>query len=211
MSDNPGRKADLDKEGITFADSGKAELDKEGIPLGHDEGTNDSVEGTESPQETREEKPQEKKRLSLLLMKNKRLTLALIGGSVGLVLLFSIGGVVLYHALTDVPAEPTKEVKPQENPTFGPDGGMLMDPFMVFYDTHDSRSTGVLIAQVSLHVNPEEVLNIESRLYDIRNIIFKKLVSTSNVYSETEIEKMLSEDLQAFQVNDVAFTQYQKR
>jgi hypothetical protein len=211
MSDNPGRKADLDKEGIALADSGKAELDKEGIPLGPVEGTNDQVEGTESPQENKEEKPQEKKRLSLLLMKNKRLSLALIGGSVGLVLLLSIGGVVLYHALTDIPAKPAKEVKPQGDPTFGPDGGMMMDPFMVFYDTHDSRSTGVLIAQVSLHVSPEEVLNIESRLFDIRSIIFKKLASAANVYSETEIEKMLSEDLQAFQVNDVAFTQYQKR
>ena len=33
MTDQPGRKADLDQEGIVFADAGKAELDREGITL----------------------------------------------------------------------------------------------------------------------------------------------------------------------------------
>ena len=215
MSDNPGRKADLDKEGITLTDTEKAELDKDGIPLGSDEAAPESVAGTpQSTQENNEAKPQGKKGLSLLLMKNKRLTLALIGGAVGLVLILSIGGFILYHSFTVTPvktAKVIKAIKPQENPTFGPDGGMYMDPFIVFYDTHDTRASGVLIAQVSLHVDPEEVPNIQSRFFDIRDIIFKKLASTASVYSEPEIEKMLSQDLLDFQVKDVAFTQYQKR
>jgi hypothetical protein len=212
MSDNPGRKADLDKEGIALTDTEKAELDKDGIPLGLDEAAPESDVGTpQSTQETNEAKPQGKKGLSLLLMKNKRLTLALIGGAVGLILILSVGGFILYHASTVVPVKTTKAIKPQEHPTFGADGGMLMDPFIVFYDTHDTHASGVLIAQVSLHVDPEEVPNIQSRFFDIRDIIFKKLASTASVYSEPEIEKMLSQDLLDFQVKDVAFIQYQKR
>ena len=33
MADQPGRKADLDKDGIILQDEGKAELDKDGIAL----------------------------------------------------------------------------------------------------------------------------------------------------------------------------------
>ncbi len=55
------------------------------------------------------------------------------------------------------------------------------------------------------------VPTVESRLYDIRNIIYRRLSAAANVYSQTEITLMLSDDLMDYPIQEVAFVQYNTR
>ena len=198
--DQPGRKADLDKEGIVFADAGKAELDKDGITLESQE--------VPPPEEAKpsqsESEAQDKPRL------NKRLVLVVAGGAAGLLLLLIVLGVVFMSSSEEAPPRVAKTEQTKKAPTFG-SGGMLLDPFMVFYDTRVPKRSGVLIAQVSLKVDPAVKPSVESRLYDIRSIIYRRLAAAANVYSQTEITLMLSDDLMDYPIQEVAFVQYNTR
>lgn len=220
MPENPGKKAELDKDGIPFEGAGKAELDKDGITF-ISEDVSDQEDAPKVDQDAPAGPPW-KDRLSFLtslyekffslgLKENRRLALVLTGGAVGLITLLAIGGFALHHAFEDTPEKTAKEAPSREDPLPGSDGGMVLDPFLVFSDTHDSRRAGVVIAQVSLKVDPEVIPTVEGRLFDIRDIVFKRLSSAANVYAQPEIAKMLSEDLEAFQVKEVSFIQYQTR
>lgn len=220
MPENPERKAALDKDGIPFEGAGKAELDKEGITF-ISENVSDREDAPKVDQDT-PAGPTGKNRLSFLtslkeklcslgLKENRRLALVLTGGVAGLVTLLVIGGFALHHAFAGTPEKTAKAVPSREDPLPGSDGGIVLDPFLVFSDTHDSKRAGVVIAQISLKVDPEVVPTVEGRLFDIRDVVFKRLSSAANVYAEPEIAKMLSEDLEDFQVKQVSFIQYQTR
>ena len=57
MADQPGRKADLDKDGIILQDAGKAELDKDGIALEIEESPGPAKEEGTTPNKEPEEHP----------------------------------------------------------------------------------------------------------------------------------------------------------
>lgn len=199
--DQPGRKADLDKDGIVFADAGKAELDKEGITLeSHEDLPQEEAHGPSRTDQEIERKP----RFS------RRLVLAVAGGSVGLVVLTIVLGVIIMGSRDDAPPRAARVDQPGKADIFGAEG-MILDPFMVFYETRVPKRSGVLIAQVSLKVDPAVAPSVESRLYDIRSIIYRRLAAAANVYSQTEIALMLSDDLIDYPIQEVAFVQFNAR
>jgi len=201
VADQPGRKADLDKEGIVFADAGKAELDKDGITL----------ESQESlPQEETVEAPPPEQEAEVKPKREKRLILMAAGGAAGLLILVIILTVVLVGSREKAATQAVNPVQTKKENVFRNDG-MVLDPFMVFYETQVPKKSGVLVAQVSLKVDPAVVPTIESRLYDIRRIIFRRLTAAASVYSQTEITLMLSDDLMDYPIQEVAFVQYNAR
>lgn len=203
MADQPGRKADLDKEGIVFADAGKAELDKDGISLESQEPEADA-EGPPSPAAPEEAPVEGRPRYS------RKLVMAAAGGAAGLVVLLVVIGFVLLKGGAEAPKTPGVVPQAPKAAISGGDG-LVLDPFMVFYETKTPRKSGILIAQVSLKVDPDVMPSIESRLYDIRHIIFRRLSAAASVYSQTEITLMLSDDLMDYPIQEVAFVQYNAR
>jgi hypothetical protein len=203
VADQPGRKADLDKEGIVFADAGKAELDKEGISLEGQE-PEAVAEGPRVPAAPEEAPVEERPRHS------RKLVMAAAGGAAVLVVLLAVIGFMLVKGGADAPETPGVAPQARKAATSG-EGGLVLDPFMVFYETKTPRKSGILIAQVSLKVDPEVMPSIESRLYDIRHIIFRRLSAAASVYSQTEITLMLSDDLMDYPIQEVAFVQYDAR
>jgi flagellar basal body-associated protein FliL len=197
VDNEPGRKADLDKEGILFQDADKAELDKDGISLETEETTMHADAQEQKSVQEPEKKPASKK--SIILM-------AGVGAAALLVVLSAIGFFFL-HGSHEVPKNVAKAIQPQKVSPFGPDG-MVLDPFMVFYSTNMPKKSGVLVAQVSLKVDPSMITSIQSKLFDIRGIIYKRLMAAASAYSQTEITLMLSDDLMDYPIQEVAFVQY---
>ena len=199
MTEEPGRKADLDKEGIILQDLGKAELDKDGIAL--------DVE--ESPVPAKEQEPSpDKESQKPVLKKQKPLTV--FAGAAGLLVLILAIGLFLYHGHHKTPLKISHVIQPQRESPFGADG-IVLDPFMVFYETNTPKKSGVLLAQVSLKIDPSMITTIESKLLDIRGIIYKRLSATASVYSQTEIALMLSDDLIDYPIQEVTFVQYSEK
>jgi len=199
VAEQSGRKADLDKEGIQLQDATKAELDKDGISLEVDEARGQTAELEPKPDQAQVpvEKPDTGKQRLIMIA----------GGAAALVTLIVFIGFFLIHAHHAAPNKTVKVTLPKKESPFG-SGGLVLDPFMVFYQTNAQKKSGVLLAQVSLKVDPSMMTNIESKLFDIRSIIYKRLVSTASVYSPTEIILMLSDDLIDYPIQEVAFVQY---
>jgi hypothetical protein len=203
VADQPGRKADLDKDGIVFADAGKAELDKDGIALESQE-REAAAEGPKSSDAPAEAPVEGRPRYS------RKFVMAAAGGAAGLVVLLAVIGFMLLKGGAEAPKTPGIAQQAPKAAMSG-EGGLVLDPFMVFYETKTPRKSGILIAQVSLKVDPEVMPSIESRLYDIRHIIFRRLSAAASVYSQTEITLMLSDDLMDYPIQEVAFVQYNAR
>ena len=197
MENEPGRKADLDKEGIEFQDAGKAELDKDGISLETEELPTQAGAQETNPDQEPENKPASKKRLILMAGT----------GAAALMVLLSALGFFFFHGHHEVSKNVAKVVQPQKISPLGPDG-MVLDPFMILYSTNIPKKSGVLVAQVSLKVDPSMITSIQSKLFDIRSIIYKRLLAAASVYSPTEITLMLSDDLMDYPIQEVAFVQF---
>jgi hypothetical protein len=223
VADTPDRKADLDKDGIILDDPGKVELDKDGISLQSATPVKEEKPAPETPQETTVE-PAKKRSIpfpswipwpaKLPWKRPEMITIpVLASGAACLVLVLVVLGFSLHHAFAKKPVVQTAKIsQPRQDVVVENDGSILLDPFMVFSDTQNQRAAaGVIIAQVSLQVEPEAVPNIVSSLFDIRSIIFKRLVATANVYSESEILRMITKDLEGFQIGRVSFLHYQAK
>jgi flagellar basal body-associated protein FliL len=201
VADQTGRKADLDNEGIVFADTDKAELDKDGIPLESREAMTggENEDGTPSEPEN-DGKPKSRKRLIVLAA----------GGGACLLVLTIVTSVFFLGSHGETPTQSSRPVNQNKEAVFGADG-MTLDPFMVFYETRVPNKSGVLIAQVSLKVDPAVIPTIQGKLYDIRRIIYRRLSAAASVYSQTEISLMLSDDLMDYPIKEVAFVQFSSR
>jgi flagellar basal body-associated protein FliL len=197
VENEPGRKADLDKEGILFQDAGKAELDKDGISLETEDSPTQAGGQEPDPDQEPENKPASKKRLILMAGT----------GAAALIVLLSAIGFFFFHGNHEGSKNAAKVVQPQKISPLGPDG-MVLDPFMILYSTNIPKKSGVLVAQVSLKVDPSMITSIQSKLFDIRSIIYKRLLAAASVYSPTEITLMLSDDLMDYPIQEVAFVQY---
>jgi flagellar basal body-associated protein FliL len=197
VENEPGKKADLDKDGILFQDEGKAELDKDGITLEAEESHAQAGAQEPTSDQEPEKKPGSKKRLILMAG----------AGAAALIVLMSAIGFFLFHGHHEVSKDVASVAQPQKVSPFGPDG-MVLDPFMVFYSTNLPKKSGVLVAQVSLKVDPSVITSIQSKLFEIRGIIYRRLLAAASVYSQTEITLMLSDDLIDYPIQEVAFVQY---
>ncbi len=198
------KKAELDKDGISF-DIDKAELDKDGISFSDDSGA-DKDPSDDSPKDAEQAVPAQKK--------PSRRRLILYGSIIsGAILVFLISGISAYHFLEKPEVEiPVALKKPLEPPRlYSPQGEIVLDPIMVLYNSRNPKESGVLLAQVSMHVSPEIAYNIGNLMFDIRNLISQRLSMNADVYSKEELSAMLREDLKSLNVRDVAFVQFEKR
>ena len=201
MSIIPGKKAELDKEGISI-DIGKAQLDKEGITLRDEEGTTaSSLEDTSLSLSSKSTDSYQKRSRFLFFL------------SFFFIVFFITGGVFWYQTAgqndTYIPYANDTLSKPDN--VYSSHGDIILDPFMVLYDTDKPRESGVLLAQLSIQTTPEAAANIESNLFSMRTLICERLSTNAWIYSKNELSEMIREDLKEFSVKDVAFIQFESR
>lgn len=203
MADNPGKKAELDKDGLSY-DIGKAQLDKEGMTLSDEKKA--AAPEKNAPTET----PQE----SLSPEKPSRRRLILIASAVAGMVVIITAGILTYVFTREKPKEApaVAYVKPTPPPGLdSPTGEITLDPFMVLYTPAGPKESGVLLAQLSLQTSPEITYSIGSRMFEIRSLIYQRLAANAEVYSKAELLAMLREDLKTFNIRDVGFSMFEKR
>lgn len=203
MENTPGgKKAELDKDGIS-RDLGKAELDKDGVSLS-DELKDDEPPAEEALQEDVEQTPAPwwKRRFIILC------------AAAGTTVVLLVAGTALFF----LREEPAKEkahavhVKPSPPPGLdSPEGDIVLDPFMVLYESRGPEESGVLLATLSLQVGPETAYTLGSRMYDIRSLVYDRLSANAEIYTKDELTTMIREDLKDFNVHGAEFVRFEKR
>ncbi|MBN2298007.1 MAG: hypothetical protein JXM72_05410 [Deltaproteobacteria bacterium] len=201
MADQGGKKAELDKDGI-YLEKDKAELDKDGISL------SDAIEAGDVRQDGAQQSDTEK-----TTQRTTRSYKTLIIASItGVFIIVSSG--ILWSVLHKEAAKPGSSpyaAMPVVETVYTPEGDIILDPFMILYDTKNSTESGILLAQLSLQIIPETAANIESNIFAVRSLILDRLSTNAQIYSKNELAEILREDLQDFKVKDVAFIQYELR
>jgi flagellar basal body-associated protein FliL len=206
VADNPGKKAELDKDGLSY-EIGKAELDKEGMKLSDEKKPQAQAQAqgaaADTPQEAEaQEKPSRKK-------------IIIIASIAAGVIVLLTAGILTYVFTREKPVE--KPVVAMAKPTppppglDTPTGEITLDPFMVLYTPASPKESGVLLAQLSLQVSPEIAYSLGGRMFELRNLIYHRLAANAEVYSKNELIAMLREDLKNFDVRDVGFVQFEKK
>lgn len=202
MSNPPGKKAELDKDGISF-DFNKAQLDKDGISL-------TDVPKSQVPQETDGAgKSGGKEARSTPVWRRRKVVISLVAGIAAVCV--AAGAFMARAPQKDQSHLPPSYPEPSPAVLSSSDGDILLDPFTVLFDPDNTRQSGVLLAQVSLQITPGTGPNISSRLFDIRSLIYSRLTANAGVYTKNELAAMIRQDLEDLQVKDVAFVQYEKR
>lgn len=198
------KKAELDKDGIAF-DINKAELDKDGISFS-DDSRAEKETAPDSSEDAGKAAPKQEK-------KSRRRQILYASIISGAALVFLISGITVYHFVKKPEVEiPVAYKKPPEPPRlYSPQGEIVLDPIMVLYNSRNPKESGVLLAQLKMHVNPEIAYNIGSRMFDIRNLISQRLSANAEVYSKDELAAMIRDDLKYLNVRNVAFVQFEKR
>lgn len=201
MPDTPGSKAELDREGIDFTLSDKVTLDKEGMNIDH-------APGHEVYPSTDDENSSASGERHRVL--SSRMIIFTISGFMAV--FFIISGLLLWNRSTPEPA-PAQQPPPPPimAPTYTPASELILEPFIVLYDPLQDRHRGMLVAQVSLQVSPHQTAFVESHLFEIRQLIQQRLVTNAQIYSNRELEDLLTRDLRAFNVNTATFIQYELR
>ncbi|MEN6474785.1 MAG: hypothetical protein ABFD81_12285 [Syntrophaceae bacterium] len=195
----PG-KVELDKDGIALAKQGKVDLDKDGIPLANQE-SSESTDAAETPEETAAQKPASSRRTTIII--------AAAALSVVVLLVMGVGG-YLWHKNSQKSAAvtpSTQSLAPKPLNVLNA-GEITLDPFMVLYTPQKQGKAGLLMAEVVLSVNPKTAANVRDRQYEIRALINETLNKNVEVYTQFEITEMLKESLRAYDVSDVTFTRY---
>lgn len=201
MPDQPGKKAELDKDGISLGKD-NAELDKEGITL------SEAIDDDDSQNEGTQHADLKESAHGA----NGHKKIIVIASVLGIFVIISAG--VLWfglHKETSASGTPAYTATPVVEAVYTPEGDIILDPFMILYDTQNSNESGVLLAQLSLQITPGTAANIESSIFDIRSLILDRLSTNARIYSKNELAEILKEDLQRFKVQDVAFIQYEQR
>ncbi len=202
MSNSPGKKAELDKDGISF-DFNKAQLDKDGISLA-------DVPESQVLQETdKAGRPGGEEARSIPVWRRRKIVLSLVAGIAAVCV--ATGIFMVRAPEEDQPYLPPSHPEPSPAVLSSPDGDILLDPFTVLFDPDNPRQSGVLLAQVSLQITPGTGPNISSRLFDVRKLIYQRLTTNAGIYTKNELAAIIRQDLEDLQVKDVAFVQYEKR
>jgi hypothetical protein len=203
VSNAPGKKAELDKDGISL-DFNKAQLDKDGISL------TDSPEDQGPRGAVVEGKTGEKNARAIPSPTRKKIVISLIAGAAAICLVVGISALLIAKKPPEH-APATYQNLAVSFDASSSEGEILLDPFMVLFDPDNPRDSGVLLAQVSLQITSGTAPNISSRLFDIRSLIYRRLSANADIYSKNELAAMIRDDLKDLQVKDVAFIQYEKR
>lgn len=216
-----GNKAELDKEGIQLPEKkgkdtpGKAELDKEGIALGKGKVELDkdgiNLAKTTSGEASPETQPPEGETAAAAPRFSRRtLLIGAAGAAFLLVVIIGIGGTLWYKASHKVqPPAPVAQLPPLKPQVILNTGEVPLDPFMILYTPQKQGKAGLLIAEVTLSVNPKTAPNVKDKLYEIRALIQAYLSQNVEVYTQFELTEMLKERLRAFDVSDVTFTRFE--
>lgn len=204
MEGKPGKKAELDKEGIAPS-LGRAQLDKEGVSLSGDMKAEPApLADPLEPAETSAEPAKPSRRRLILIA-------AIASGAVFLLI---AAVAAAYLATREEPAKAPVAAQAKPAPPVGldsPGGEIALDPFMILYTPAGAKESGVLLAQLTLQVSPETAYTIGSRMTEIRGLVYQRLAANVEVYSKGELLSMLREDLKGFNVRDVVFSQFEKR
>ncbi len=205
MGSKPGKKAELDKDGISPS-LGKAQLDKEGVDLDRDMKAEPSPEA--DPLESAEAAGEQAK------PPRRRAVVIASVVSCAAFLFIIAAGAAAYLATREEPAKAPMAAQAKPAPVPGldsPGGEIALDPFMVLYTPASPKESGVLLAQLTLRVSPEIAYTIGSSMTPIRGLIYQRLAAGVEVYSKAELLSMLRDDLKGFNVRDVVFSQFEKR
>ena len=193
-------KVELDKDGIALAKQGKAELDKDGIPLADQESAKSS-EAAENTEETAAQAPAFSKRTTFII--------AGAAASVVVLLVLGIGGYLWHKSAEKDPVKaPSTQNVASKPPNVLNAGEITLDPFLILYTPQKQGKAGLLTAEVVLTVNPKTAANVKDRQYEIRALINETLNQNVEVYTQFEITEMLKEGLRAYDVSDVTFARY---
>lgn len=196
------KKAELDKDGISY-DFDKAQIDKEGVSLS-DEDELDASPADDAPSEALEE--------TRLPRSNRRVIVLSVAAGITVVFLAAVTALFFFHEESAPQKAPIVQAKPSPPPGFdSPEGDIVLDPFMVLYESGNPKESGVLLATLSLQVSPDTYYTLGSRMYDIRTLIHERLAVNAEVYSKDELVAMIQEDLRDFNVREVQFVQFEKR
>jgi len=202
VSNSSGKKAELDKDGISF-DFNKAQLDNDGITL------TDAPENQVHGETDNAKKSVEQEAQDTPVWRRRKVVLSL---AAGIVAVCAAIGVFMVLAHEEEPLYlPPSYPEPSPAVSSSSEGDILLDPFTVLYDPDNPRQSGVLLAQISLQITPGTWPNIAGRLFDIRSLIYSRLSANAGIYTKNELAAMIREDLKDLQVKDVAFVQYEKR
>jgi flagellar basal body-associated protein FliL len=201
VSDKPGNKAELDKDGIFF-DNNKAELDKDGISLSDEEYEDDSREIHAQKKDTKQTAQKNTGSLKAILATSAAIIIILVGGGIAWHSLQEKK--VTYNSYSFVNTFESEKI-------YSHQGDVILDPFMILYNSQNSQESGVLLAQISLQVTPEAAANVESNIFAVRNLILERLSANAEIYSKNELAEIIKQDLKEFKINDVAFIQYESR
>lgn len=218
-----GKKAELDKDGISLpekeaATSNKVELDQDGINLPEEKVEPDQSESPPPPAPPAEARPEvtevKDKLLRVLrgLSRRQKIILSAAVGAFILAILLVTGG-VLWHKAAHKARTPERlafQLPPQAPVTVNP-GEIVLEPFVILYTPQKPGKVGLLIAEITLTVNPKTAPNVKDRLYEIRALITEHLTKNVLVYTPFEIGEMLKEGLRTYDVADVTFTRYDLR
>ena len=202
MAEQSGSKAELDKEGIPLGPA-KAELDKDGIPL-----------KAETAQATAQPAPEAgaPSKIPALPAGLKQKKWLLIGlGAAALLVLVVIIGLLVFRG-----AEPTEEIAAPAQPAAAPAAvkapdQLILEPFILAYEPIDAQQKGVLIAKLSLTIDPAGELNHQSQLYQIRSVILNSLAKNAALYGQEDLRDILARELKQFGIKNVSFTSFEQR
>jgi len=201
MSSIPDGKAELDREGIPLSDPNKAELDKDGIQLDQEKKETKKEAGPATVTEDTKTAANPQKKLIIIAVA-------------------ICGAIIITGLITAILVKPkpiaTEQPLPQTSQIFAPtqfsdDGEIILDPFIVNYRPMDQSKEGVLIAQISLEVNPRLAANIRGNTYEIRALILDRLSTNAHLYTKQELSTMISSDLEGMNIKKASFIRYDLR
>ncbi len=201
MSDHAGKKAELDKNGIFF-ENDNAELDKDGISLSDEEYDGGSKQPDSHPGDAAETTKGTTQSYKALI----------IASITGIILIAALG--ILWksqHNISPPPVPDTSVDIAETAAMYSPESDIVLDPFMILINSHNTHKSGLLLAQLSLQITPETAANIQSTIFAVRSLILERLSTNAQIYSKNELAGILKQDLQRFNVKDVAFIQYEIR
>jgi pyruvate/2-oxoglutarate dehydrogenase complex dihydrolipoamide acyltransferase (E2) component len=200
-----GSKAELDKDGIPLSPV-KAELDKDGIPL---------KEASEArPAEAEAGAPTAQPALAPALvdklLKHKKWLIIGLSAAAGLIIII-VTVTILLSRSDEEPAEPAAAPAPAPAVAPAPADQLTLEPFILSYKPLDKQHEGVLIARINLKIDPEDKPNVQSRIYQIRSLIFESLAKNAALYEQADLRDILARDLKPLGVRDVTFASFEQR
>ena len=203
MADQPGSKAELDKDGIPLGPD-KAELDKDGIPLKPESEPQAPTpnEAGEATPKTAPAKPEPKSK--------KMLFIGLGAGAAVLVILIAVVAILLHSGKK---AEEKSVDKPAAKASQAAvvNGRIVLDPFILTYAPLDKQQQGVLIVKMSIETDQGKEANVQSNLYQIRSVVLDRLSKNAPLYGKDELSDLLASDLRRFGIRNVAFMSFEQR